>query len=87
MPPKDKRSKRARNAAELAKQYEVSETFPNRADLLNEIQQLQIEELEEKKTEIKCTIQISWNKKKSTGGCLWETAAGRTAWALHLPQL
>ncbi|GBM79958.1 hypothetical protein AVEN_113372-1 [Araneus ventricosus] len=43
MPPKDKRSKRARDAAELAKEYEISETFPNSADLLNEIQQLQIQ--------------------------------------------
>ncbi|GBN30887.1 hypothetical protein AVEN_228693-1 [Araneus ventricosus] len=41
MPPKDKRSKRAKDAAELAKQYEISETFPNSTDLLNGIQQLQ----------------------------------------------
>ncbi|GBM00945.1 hypothetical protein AVEN_151398-1 [Araneus ventricosus] len=40
---KDKRSKRARDAAELTKQYEISETFPNSADLLNEIQQLQMQ--------------------------------------------
>ncbi|GBM66948.1 hypothetical protein AVEN_57849-1 [Araneus ventricosus] len=43
MPPKDKRSKRARDAAELAKEYEISETFLNSAYLLNEIQQLQMQ--------------------------------------------
>ncbi|GBL93104.1 hypothetical protein AVEN_216457-1 [Araneus ventricosus] len=47
MPTKDKRSKRTRDAAELSKQYEISEIFPSSADLLNEIpqQHLQVEVL------------------------------------------
>ncbi|GBN72029.1 hypothetical protein AVEN_259401-1 [Araneus ventricosus] len=41
MLPKDKRSKT--DAAELARQYENSEAFPNSADLLNQIQELQMQ--------------------------------------------
>ncbi|GBN56414.1 hypothetical protein AVEN_222048-1 [Araneus ventricosus] len=43
MRPKDQRSKRTRDAAELARQCENSETFPNSADILNQIQQLQMQ--------------------------------------------
>ncbi|GBM35633.1 hypothetical protein AVEN_244520-1 [Araneus ventricosus] len=46
------RNKRARDAAELAGQYENSERFQNSADLLNQIQQLQMQVEELKNRQI-----------------------------------